>query len=158
MVQPSQIADGLVTLLRLIPSLVQLTGSDAGNIFPYHDQFPKRSSLARALHEMPNGSLMVAWAGSGPVGVGGMEQWQHMFSIYCRAQEEDLDTPNSYYAIFRLVVDGVPVSDVLNPSSQPMFNLEVVPECNPMNPPSIAREADANALDYFHISITFVEK
>ena len=60
MINPAELVDNLIALLRDIPELVAEMEGDAQRIFAYHDQYPKRSSLAAAIHEMPAPGIMAA--------------------------------------------------------------------------------------------------
>ena len=66
MIDTSDLVDNLVAVLRDIPELVEEMGGDPERIFAYHDQYPKRSSLAHAIHQMPAPSIMAVWQGTGP--------------------------------------------------------------------------------------------
>ena len=61
MIDPAVLVENLVTLLRDIPALVTEMGGDPSRIYAYHDQYPKRVSLAYAIHQMPAPSILVAW-------------------------------------------------------------------------------------------------
>ncbi|MBX5496672.1 MAG: hypothetical protein IRZ15_15160, partial [Bryobacteraceae bacterium] len=63
MIDTAALVDNLVALLRDIPELVAEMGGDEQKIFAYHDQYPKRASLAAAIHEMPAPGIMAAWQG-----------------------------------------------------------------------------------------------
>lgn len=153
MIDPAQLIDNLVALLRDIPDLIAEMGGDEQRIFVYHDQYPKRSSLAAAIHDMPSPSIMAAWQGTAPGGFGGFDVWKHSVTLYIRARETfDGDPPTAYYRLFRLITKGVPAS-----AGVPMLNVTVHPSCYPMDLPLIQRQTDAEGLDYFEVPITFTE-
>lgn len=153
MIDPAELVDNLVNLLRDIPELVAEMEGDATRIFAYHDQYPKRASLAQAIHDMPAPGIMVAWHGTAPGSFGGGDVWSHRLSIYLRARETfEGDPPTSYYRLFRLITRGVPLS-----AGVPMLYATVHPDCYPMDVPSIERQTDAEGLDYFEVSVTFRE-
>ena len=52
MIDPSEIVNNLVGMLRDIPALVTEVGGDAARIYAYHDSYPKNISLTHALHQM----------------------------------------------------------------------------------------------------------
>lgn len=152
MIDSSVLIDNLVVMLRDIPELVTEMGGDATRIYAYHDQYPKKPSLAYAIHQMPAPSIMVAWQGTIPGSFGLCEVWKHQIALYLRAREtQDIDPP-AYYRLFRLITRGVPTA-----GGQPMINATVLPSCNPMDVPSIQRQTDAEALDYFEVSMAFTE-
>lgn len=153
MINPAELVDNLVALLRDIPELVTEMGGDDQRIFAYHDQYPKRASLAAAIHDMPAPATMAAWQGTQPSSFGGVDVWKHQVTLYLRAQETfDGDPPTAYYRLFRLITKGVPTS-----VGVPLINATVHPSCYPMDLPLIQRQTDAEGLDYFEVPLTFTE-
>ena len=153
MIDPSTLIDSLVTLLRDIPDLVMEVAGDPERIYAYHDQYPKKSSLALAIHQMPAPSIMAAWQGTAPGSFGGMDVWKHHVVLYLRARETfEGDPPTAYYRLFRLITKGVPAS-----AGVPMMNATVHSSCYPMDVPSIQRATDAEGLDYFEMPLSFTE-
>jgi hypothetical protein len=153
MIDPAELVNNLVALLRDIPDLVMEVDGDPERIYAYHDQYPKRSSLALAIHQMPAPSIMAAWQGTAPGTFGGSDVWKHQVTLYLRARETfDGDPPTAYYRLFRLITKGAPAS--LN---VPMLNVTVHPSCYPMDLPLIQRQTDAEGLDYFEVPMTFTE-
>lgn len=153
MINAAEIVDALVALLRDIPDLVSEMDGDAGRIYAYHDQYPRRSSLAVAIHQMPVPGIMAVWQGTVAGTFGGMDVWKHQVTLYLRAREASGgDPPAAYYRLFRLITKGVPVS-----AGVPMMNAAVHLSCYPMDLPSIQRATDAEGLDYFEVPITFTE-
>ena len=65
MIDTSVLVDNLVAMLRDIPELVEEMGGDPERIYAYHDQYPKKVSLAHAIHQMPAPSIMAVWQGTG---------------------------------------------------------------------------------------------
>jgi len=153
MIDPSELVDNLVALLRDIPELVAEMEGDEQRIFAYHDRYPKHSSLAEAIHQMPAPSIMVAWQGTSPGSFGGVDVWRHQVTLYLRARETfDGDPPTAYYRLFRLITKGVPAS-----AGVPMLNAAVHSSCYPMDLPQIQRQTDAEGLDYFEVPLSFTE-
>jgi hypothetical protein len=152
MIDASEIVNALVALLRDIPDLVTEMNGEAGRIFAYQDQYPKRSSLALAIHEMPAPGIMVVWQGTAPGSLGGVDVWKHQVSLYLRARETGDADPPVYSRLFRLLTRGVPVS-----VGCAFMNATVHQSCYPMDLPTIQRATDAEGLDYFEVSTTFTE-
>jgi len=153
MINAAELVDNLVALLRDIPELVEEMEGDAERIFAYHDQYPKRASLAAAIHDMPAPGIMAAWQGTQPSSFGGVDVWRHQVTLYLRARETfDGDPPTAYHRLFRLITKGVPVS-----AGVPMLNATVHPSCQPMDLPLIQRQTDAEGLDYFEAPLSFME-
>jgi hypothetical protein len=152
-INPAELVDSLIALLRDIPELVTEMGGDELRIYAYHDQFPKRASLAAAIHEMPAPGIMATWQGTTPGSFGGVDVWKHQVTLYLRAREIfDGDPPTAYYQLFRLITKGVPTS-----AGVPMLNATVHPSCHPMDLPQIQRQTDAEGLDYFEVPLIFTE-
>ena len=153
MIDPSELVTNLVATLRDIQELVLEMDGDPDRIYAYHDQYPKRSSLSHAIHQMPAPSIMAVWQGTGPGSFGGMDVWKHQVTLYLRARETfDGDPPTAYYRLFRLITKGMPAS-----AEVAMLNATVHPSCYPMDLPMIQRQTDAEGLDYFEVPITFTE-
>lgn len=153
MIDTSDLVNNLVSLLRDIPDLVMEMGGDPGRIYAYHDQYPKKASLAFAIHQMPAPSIMAAWQGTAPGNFGGSDVWKHQVSIFLRVRETfEGDPPTAYYRLFRLITKGAPES-----ADAPMINVTVHPSCYPMDVPSIQRSTDAEGLDYFEVNMSFTE-
>jgi len=153
MINPAELVDNLVALLRAIPDLVAEMDGDPERIYAYHDQYPKKASLAQAIHTMPAPAVMAVWQGTAPGTFGTADVWKHQVTLYLRARETfDGDPTTGYYRLFRLITKGVPTG-----SDVPMLNATVHPSCYPMDLPQIQRQTDAEGLDYFEVPITFTE-
>lgn len=153
MINTAELVDNLVALLRDIPELVEEMTGRPERIYAYHDQYPKRSSLALAIHQMPAPSIMAVWNGTEPGSFGGTEVWKHQVKLFLRAKETfEGDPPTAYSRLFRLIVKGVPAS-----AGVPMVNATVHPSCYPMDLPRTERQTDAEGLDYFDVPISFTE-
>jgi hypothetical protein len=153
MIDPSELIDNLVAMLRDVPDLVAEAGGDPERIYPYHDSYPKNVSLVHAIHAMPSPSIMAVWQGTAPGTFGGMDVWKHQVTLYLRAGETfEGDPPTAYYLLFRMITKGVPTA-----AGVAMLNVTVHPSCYPMDLPSIQRQTDAEGLDYFEVPLSFTE-
>ncbi len=153
MINPAELVDNLVAMLRAIPDLVAEMDGDAERIYAYHDHYPKKASLAQAIHNMPAPAVMAVWQGTAPGTLGSVDVWKHQVTLYLRSREaDDSAPPAAYYRLFRLITKGVPAG-----SEVPMLNATVHPSCYPMDLPQIQRQTDAEGLDYFEVPITFTE-
>lgn len=154
MVNPSEIVEALIVLMRDIPDLIAEVGGDPERIYAYHDRYPQKVSLELARYEMPAPSVMVAWQGTRLGSRGGFNAWTHDLSISLRAKEETEDPPDGYYKLYRSIVKGVPASG----DGQPLQYMTVHASCEAMDDiPPIARQTDAAGVDYFEISMSFTE-
>jgi hypothetical protein len=150
---PSALINALVSSYRTIPALVALLGGKQQNIFAYHDVYPENASVVEAVMQLQPGQMMIAWNGSSPAPTP-MGFWSHAIKIFIRASEEAVSVqPSSYYEVFRLAVDGVATGTTI-----PMRDFEVVNYCDPMTDVNIDRSTDPEGVDYFEISMNFVER
>ncbi len=153
MINPNDIVEALVLLLRDIPDLVAAVGGDEERIFSYYDQYPKDVSLELARYQMLAPGIMVAWQGSGPGSFGNFEVWKHDISLTLRAAEDSgEETPSGYYRLFQQIVKGKPKS-----LGQAMQYVTVHSACQPMDTPRMQRQTDSAGVDYFEVSMTFTE-
>jgi len=153
MVDPSEIVDNLVDLLREIPDLVELVGGDQERIFAYHDRYPTHTSLDQAIYQLPSPRIMVAWRSTGPGSFAGGEAWKHEIVLILRAgQEEGADSPQGYYQLFRQITRGIPTGLAV-----PLIYATVHASCQPMDTPSIRRLPDAAGVDYCEVTMIFTE-
>ncbi len=153
MIDPAELVDNLVATLRDIPDLVAEMTGDTERIYAYHDSYPKKVSLAHAIHQMQVPAIMAVWQGTAPGSFGGMDVWKHQLTLYLRARETlSGDPPTAYYRLFRLITKGIPAAQGIA-----MLNVTVHPSCYPMDLPMIQRQTDAEGLDYFEVPITFTE-
>ena len=151
MIDPYELVDSLVAALQDIPDLVAAMGADASRIYAYRDSFPKKVSLVHAIHTMPAPGCMAVWQGSGPASFGGMDVWKHQVTLFLRIGENP--NPSAYYALFRLIIKGTPVTT----GDIQMINLTLHASCYPMDFPDIHRQPDAEGLDYFEVPLSFTE-
>ena len=153
MIDASEIVNNLVAMLRDIPDLLSEVGGDPERIYAYHDSYPKKISLVRAIHSMPAPCVMAVWQGTQPGSFGGMDVWKHQVTLFLRAKETfEGDPPSAYYRLFRLITKGVPTA-----AGIVLENATVHPSCYPMDLPSIQRQIDAEGLDYFEVPLSFTE-
>jgi hypothetical protein len=151
MIDPSELVDNLVTLLKGITTVVADMDSDATRIYAYHDSHPTRSSLMTAIIQMPHPSVMAVWQGTAPGTINNMSVWKHQVTLYLRAKEE-ASAGTAYYDLFTHIIKGVPSSETLA-----LMYVAVHASCLPMDVPSISRQTDAEGMDYFEIPLSFTE-
>jgi len=145
--------DALVAALRDIPELVGEMGGDVERIYAYHDSYPKKVSLVHAIHAVPAPGIMAAWQGTQPASLGGMDVWKHYVTLFLRAGETfSGDPPTAYYLLRRLILKGVPTS-----AGVTVLNMTIHPSCYPMDLPTIQRQTDSEALDYFEMPLSFTQ-
>ena len=151
MIDPSEIVNNLVAMLRDIPDLVTELGGDPARVYAYHDSYPKNISLVHAIHNMPAPSMMAVWQGTAPGAFGGIDVWKHQITLFLRAKPE-ATAGTAYYRLFRLITKGIPTA-----AGIAMENATVHASCHAMDLPQIQRQTDAEALDYFEVPLSFTE-
>ena len=152
MIDPSEIVNNLVAMLRDIPALVTEMGGDPARIYAYHDSYPKNVSLTHALHQMPSPSIMAVWQGTQPGAFGGVDVWKHQVTLFLRREGRDGD--RRHRLLPAVPVDHQGRSDCGGHRDE---NATVHPSCYPMDLPTIQRQTDAEGLDYFEVPLSFTE-
>jgi hypothetical protein len=156
MINPDAISTALVALLADTPAVAAVA---PGGVAAYQDVFPGEGNIRQAVYQMPVGSILVAYMGLSPRKLpGGWLQFSHSFSLYLRAKEG-----GSYGAMVAAVVNGVPATLGEGSPPLPLLRTHVVAGCDPMDLdlPSARRQvlllSETATLDYFEMSLTFVE-
>lgn len=157
MINPSEIVDNLVDLMRRIPDLVSLVDGDPERIYAYHDRYPEKVSIETARYQQENPSIMVYYQGTTPGTFGGGEVWRHAVEMSVRAPaEDDNGYRDGYYEIFRQITRGVPVGQE-NGDELRLIQMRIHESCDLMDTPTMQRQSDANGIDYFEVSTAFTE-
>jgi hypothetical protein len=152
MLNVAELINAIVAKLQDIPDLVACLKNQPEAIFAYHDIYPSKSNLLKAIATMKSGQIMVAWAGCQTPGAS-MGYWSHNIQIFVRAAEEDPSTsPDGYYRIIRLIFDGIPRG-----GSCSMRQLSFLPYLDPMTGESAVRLVDEQGADYFEVRFQLVE-
>ena len=130
MTNPGTLVAAIVAKLRLISDLVTELGGDATVIDSYDYRYPKQTSIADAIYQQDQPSVLVAWRGTAQGNVGPSQLWQHQFSIYLRpGVVTDADpVTDGVYKLFDLIVNGTATGD-----SVKMLNAEIHASCFPMD-------------------------
>jgi hypothetical protein len=136
------LTEAMVTAFRNIPELVAALDGKAENIASYIDVNPDKNSVAKAIYQMPPGSVLVIWQetlfAAAEIGA-----WLHRYQYFVRARRgaTALDVINK-------LVNGVPnPGDGLRWRFCPLL-LGVLPT----NITEIARITDEEGIDYFAIT------
>lgn len=157
MIAPSTLAGNIVTALRAIPALVTAMGGTATRISAYADTFPQSVQLFQAVQDMPPPGMLVVWNGTEPYGRGLAEVWVHEFAVIVRPKPET-STATGISDIWLNFVDGIPTGM----GGQKMLFTEVNSALYRMETPRIRRMSlpinERDSLDYFEITMRFVEK
>jgi hypothetical protein len=162
MVNPGDLVNALVTKMQLVEGLVREVGSDPQKIYVYQHNFPRTMTLEDAVYQMPPGSMMVAWEGTGPGRLDRMEVWKFRLGIYVKpAERPNIDAAYSVYQLWDNFINGVPVGEGCD--GQKMLRTEIHDDFWPMDTPSITAQSGRTpesgaTFEYFKISVTFTQK
>lgn len=155
MVNPKTIGNELVAALLSVAELVEALGAGA-NIRYYTDGVTTESNLRLAILDMPPGSILVAWRGSGPARWGTTVQFCHKFSLFLRVPE---GADVGYEDLYTLIVNGMPSGGTL-----PLLHTPIDPDCESMDlslPPAdrntIVVSVDGATFDYFEVFVALTE-
>jgi hypothetical protein len=161
MLNPKTLLAEWVTALQALPNLVEALGGSQNRIQFYTENAvvfgqPTQNNIRLAILSMPPGSILVAWQGSGPGGLGNMLVFVHDFSLYLRAPEE---ADVGYEDLFNWIVNDIPTGGTLR-----MLHTQIDPNCEPMDfyLPSARRNtivisADGATFEYFEVPVRLIE-
>jgi hypothetical protein len=145
MLNPSTLTDAVVTTLQSIYDLVTALNNDPSNIFAYHYYIGTEHRLAEAIYKMPLPSIMVEGDGTQGGNFSGYELWKHRFKVVIRAANQaNNSTPTSYETLWHLVSNGLVNGTTLN-----IRQINIIPEVDLMETPSVAHMVDGEEMDYF---------
>jgi hypothetical protein len=148
-INPAEIVDALVVLLRGIPELVDSVGGDEEKIFAYVDQYPQNVNLPRAIHVMPSPAVMVAYQDWGEGSFGAGQPINHRLTIYVRPAVE-----SSYSDMTAILVNGIPSGQPLS-----LINATIKDGLDPMKIEGrCGRQLDAEGVEFWELNISFNEK
>jgi hypothetical protein len=118
---------------------------DVSNIYAYHYRPGTEHRLAEALFKMRAPSVMVYWDGTQGGNFDGYTLFKHRFSVAIRAANQaNVDTPVSYEDIWHLITTGA-----VNGATQNIRQINIVPQVDLMETPSVAHMVDGEEMDYF---------
>lgn len=152
MLDVALLINSIVEKLQDIPELVACLNHRPEQIFAYHDIYPSKANLFKAVATMTPGQIMVSWAGCQPP-PSTMGYWAHNIQIFIRAAEEQPTArPDGYYRLIRMIFDGVPRG-----GSCSMRQISFMPYLDPMTAESAVRMVDEQGTDYFEVRFQLVE-
>jgi len=138
----------LVNTFRDIPALVPyLANQDPNMISGYIDEAPGPNSLQGAVYSMPGGSVLVSWIESDFNDSEEMSAFIHRFNLYLRSAPGQ-----SGIDMVMALVNGIPTGE-----NRCWRLLCLLPELYSTNLLRVAREIDAQQIDYFVTEIEMKE-
>ena len=154
MIDPSELVDNLVAMLRDIPDLVAEMGGDPERIYAYHDSVPEEGQPGA--RDPPDARA---------VDHGGLAgHAARLVRRHRRLEAPGHAVPAGAGDVRRRpahrLLPAVPADHQGRAGRgrrRPMLNATVHPSCYPMDLPSIQRQTDAEGLDYFEVPLSFTE-
>jgi len=150
MLNPKLITDAVVAVLCEIPELATaMTVTTGGNadlrITAFHYRAGAENRLAEAIYKMPAPSIRVAWEGTQGGDFNGYQVWKHRIAVYLRMgnMAGNVD-PVGYEDLWWMICNRLPAG-----SSQNIRNINILPELDIMDTPSVAHLLDEDQIDIF---------
>jgi hypothetical protein len=103
MLNPKDVLDDLVNLLKAMPDLVTAMDGDADKIYAFNSEYPLGVNFQKALYEMKSPGIMVRYRSPGNASVG--YKFSHSLSIYLKPQAGD-----TYEDLFNALMNETPTS------------------------------------------------
>ena len=108
MLQPVDVCNEIVASIRSIPNIADHFDADTDNIFSYETVYPGLD-LDRAISQMPQPGLMVAWLSHRYQRVQGRTAWVWEMNLYLRISEQVSGSAlKGYGGLWVAVMDGIP--------------------------------------------------
>jgi hypothetical protein len=151
MLNPSQITDAVVTTLKNIPELAAaMTVLDSHQnptvrITAFHYLLGADHRLAEAIYKMPSPSMLVAWEGTFGGNFNGYTIFKHRIAVYLRmGNAAGATDPVGYEQLWWTICNRPPQG-----SSQNIRYINILPDLDIMDTPSIAHLLDEDQIDIF---------
>ena len=153
MLDPGTITDAIVSALRTIPELVLQMGGDPEKIYAHHYLYGSDVRLVEAVYRIVPPSILVVWDGTQGGNFDGQTIWKHRFQLHIRtANVAGISEPTSYEKVWFLLVNGSVYGGSLN-----IRQVNLLPELDLMEVPSIGHRQDEELMDYFVGTFIFPE-
>lgn len=124
MIDPNEIADSLVDMLRDIPELVTAMGGDVSRISAYHGEWPAEDNSFLAVNKSTSPSILIVPRGFFEGALGGtIPRNRYSFSVFLRPRSGE-----SGNSLAKLILGGVPASS----DGIKLRFLTIHPQCLPM--------------------------
>jgi len=122
-------------------------------ISAFHYRLGAEHRLAEAIYKMPAPSILVAWEGTLGGNFSGYQIWKHRIAVYLRMgnMAGNLE-PVGYEDLWSMICNGVPDGATTN-----LRCINILPELDIMDTPSIAHALDEDLVDRFVVTIVLPE-
>lgn len=151
MLNPKLITDAVAATLQNIPALAAaMTVTDSGGnasvrISAFHYRLGAEHRLAEAIYKMPAPSILVAWEGTQGGNFSGYAIWKHRIAVYLRmGNMAGNNDPVGYEDLWWTVCNVAPSN-----ASQNIRYINILPELDIMDTPSISHLLDEDQIDIF---------
>jgi hypothetical protein len=152
-INPSTIVDAVVSALQTNSALAAVMGNTPANIQAFHYDAGTQMQLTQAVYAMTIPGILVAWDGTQGGNFAGDTIWKHRIAIYIRADNTQGTNPQqSYEYIWYALVNG-PVGG----TGQNIRYINLLPDLDIMDTPSIGHRVDQNQIDYFSAALLIPE-
>jgi hypothetical protein len=151
MLNPALVTDAVTALLASIPELAaaMAVADSSGNvsvrISPFHYRLGAEHRLAEAIYKMPAPSILVAWDGTQGGNFNGYQIWKHRIAVHMRMgnMAGSLE-PVGYEDLWWMICNRPP-----DGASQNIRYINILPELDIMDTPSVAHALDEDLVDRF---------
>ena len=151
MLNPSLITDAVTATLQNIADVATaMTVLDSGGnptvrITAYHYLLGADHRLMEAIYKMPAPSMLVAWEGTQGGNFNGYAIWKHHIAVYLRmGNAAGSNDPVGYEYLWWKICNGLPEGSNVN-----IRYMNILPELDIMDTPSIAHMLDVDQIDMF---------
>jgi hypothetical protein len=151
MLNPALVTDAVTALLASIPELAAAMAvtDSSGNvnvrISAFHYRLGAEHRLAEAIYKMPAPSILVAWDGTQGGNFNGYQIWKHRIAVHIRMgnMAGNLE-PVGYEDLWWMICNRPP-----DGASQNIRYINILPELDIMDTPSVAHALDEDLVDRF---------
>lgn len=151
MLNPSQVTDAVTAALVAIPELAAAMTVTDGNgnpicrITAFHYRLGAEHRLAEAIYKMAAGSILVVWEGTLGGNFNGYQIFKHRIAVYFRmGNMAGSNDPVGYEDLWWTVCNRPPEGSSVN-----IRYMNILPELDIMDTPSVAHLLDEDQIDIF---------
>ena len=136
--------DAIVAAMQSIPDLVAAMGGDPGAITAFHYQYGADHRLQEHVYQIAPPGILVAWKGTLGGSFDGQTLFKHRFDVYIRSANAALDPSTAGpERLWALICNGT------MPDERNIRQVQLLPEVDIMEPPSVAHQQDEEQMDFF---------
>lgn len=157
MIHPDNLGELIVSAWQSMPQVVNLLGGDPTNINYWKYSYASSTSLARAVFQLQDGQVLLAWAGTSPGSGEGMQVWKHRYRVIFKPGPEIAPGCGpSGATIWRALVHGNVVQENTGNTLKFLY-WQPAPNIEPMDLPSVVQKTNPEEQDYFEGQLVYPE-